>query len=237
MKHLFLDCEQGTKAWFDARLGCVTSSRVADVIAKRKRVKEGEVPEELACRRDMRWEIVGEFITNKPTEHYVSRWMKEGKEREPQAREEYAVRFDRMVETVGFAYHPTIKSAGASPDGIVYPNGLLEIKCPKLDTHLQYMADEVIPAEYVPQLLWQLACVPDAEWIDFVSFHPDPSEDYQLFVKRLSRSGMIGKDKVSSLILAYECEVETFNEQVQINLEALKESRLRAIQEYKAVIA
>jgi hypothetical protein len=87
----FIDCVQGSTQWFAARMGCVTSSRVADVIAKRKRVKAGEKAEEMACRVNMRWELVGELITGKPTEHYVSRWMKEGKEKEPEARTEYEI--------------------------------------------------------------------------------------------------------------------------------------------------
>jgi hypothetical protein len=77
--------------------------------------------------------------------------------------------------------------AGASPDGLVGEDGLIEIKCPRLDTHLQYLADDEIPEEYLPQMLWQLACT-ERQWIDFVSYHPDCPEPYRLFVKRLDRT-------------------------------------------------
>jgi hypothetical protein len=73
----------------------------------------------MACRVNMRWELVGELITGKPTEHYVSRWMKEGKEREPEARTEYEIAHTVFVQQVGYVYHPSIKMAGASPDGLV----------------------------------------------------------------------------------------------------------------------
>lgn len=221
MKELFIDCEQGSKQWFDCRLGAVTSSRIADVVAKRKRGTD-----ELACRADMRWELAIELLTGKPTEHYVSRWMKEGKEKEPDARQDYENRFcDGFVEQVGFAYHPTIKLAGASPDGVIGARGLLEIKCPRIETHLQYLIDDKIPDDYLPQMVWQLACVPDAEWNDFVSYHPDLDEDYRLFVKRLERT-----TEVEALILAYALEVEQFNSEVQLLLGKIREKRQVALQ-------
>ena len=213
----FLDCIQGSREWFEARLGCVTASRISSVIAKRKRVKAGEVPEEMACRRDMRWELVSELLSGKTTENFVSEWMQQGTDREPLARAEYELRNDCFVEQVGFAYHPTIKLAGASPDGLIGDRGLLEIKCPRIETHLQYLDDGVIPEAYLPQMVWQLACVPDAEWNDFVSFHPDLPADYQLFVKRLERT-----KEVNALIAGYELEVEQFNKEVQEKLESIR---------------
>lgn len=220
---LFLDCEQQTKAWFDARLGCVTSSRVADAVAKRKRGGDAE----LKCTTDMRWELVVELLTGKPTEHYVSRWMEEGKIKEPLARTEYEIRNDILVRTVGYAYHPTIKMAGASPDGLTQ-SGLVEFKCPRINTHLEYFKADVIPEQYLPQLLWQLACVPDAEYVDFVSFYCAlPEEDsrfavelpegLRIFQKRLERTTV-----VNETIAAMEQEVNRFNYSVAEALEQLK---------------
>ena len=210
-----VDCNQGDSAWFQCRLGVVTSSRVADIVAKRKRVKDGVKPEELACRRDMRYELLLENLTGKPTEHYVSRWMKEGKEKEPIARVEYELFADTSVEQVGFVYHDRIKMAGCSPDGLVGDSGLIEIKCPALNTHLEYLIADAIPEEYQPQMLWQMACT-DRQWCDFVSFHPDMPEHLQLFVKRMERD--------EGLIRGYELEVEYFLAEVDSQLAKLKES-------------
>lgn len=212
----YIDCEQGSKEWFDARLGCATSSRIADIVAKRKRGTE-----ELACRVNLRWELVGEFITGKPTEHYVSRWMKEGKEKDPLARTEYEIRNNVTVETIGFCYHPAIKYAGASPDGLVGERGLVEFKCPTLQTHLEYLANDVIPDDYLPQLTWQLACDPEREWVDFVSYHPDMPDEYKIFQKMMHRTA-----EVDALIAAYNLEVEQFNSEVQAVLKTIKEKRL-----------
>ena len=214
----YIDCEQRSKEWFDARLGCATSSRIAHIVAKRKRGTE-----ELACRVNLRWELVGELLTGKPTEHYVSRWMNEGKEKEPLARTEYEIRNDVAVETIGFCYHPAIKYAGASPDGLVGERGLVEFKCPTLQTHLEYLANDVIPDDYIPQLIWQLACDPDREWVDFVSFHPDMPDEYKIFQKMMHRTS-----EVDALIAAYNLEVEQFNSEVQAVLKTIKDKRLVA---------
>jgi putative phage-type endonuclease len=221
---LFLDCLQGTKDWFNARLGCSTSSRIASIVAKRKRGGDAE----LACRAEMRWELICELLTGSPSEHYVSRWMQEGKDKEPLARSYYEIRNDVTVDEIGFAYHPTVKFAGASPDGIIGEQGLLEIKCPRMYTHLEYIAKDAIPEQYLPQMIWQLACCPDYEYNDFVSFYcPMPEEDerfatdlpegLRFFQKRLYRT-----QEVSDLIAAYEIEVEKFNAEVQEQLAILK---------------
>jgi len=101
---------------------------------------------------------------------------------------------------------------------------MCEIKCPRIETHLSYLIDDKIPDEYLPQMVWQMACVPDAQWIDFVSYHPDLDEDYRLFVKRLERT-----QQVDDLIAAYNTEVELFNAEVQALLTRIKEKRQTAV--------
>lgn len=220
----YIDCEQGSREWFEARLGCVTSSRIGDLVKKRQKGKnKNDGSDDLQCKIDLRWELVGEFLTGKPTEHYVSRWMKEGKEKEPLARTEYEIRNNVTVETIGFCYHPAIKYAGASPDGLVGVDGLVEFKCPKLHTHLEYLDNDVIPDEYLPQLVWQLACDPDRQWVDFVSFHPDMQEEDRIFQKRMMRS-----EAADALISAYQAEVEQFNSEVQAKIANIKSKRLVA---------
>jgi hypothetical protein len=82
--------------------------------------------------------------------------------------------------------HPTIERAGASPDGLVGDSGLVEIKCPKVATHLAYLIAGVVPAGYKNQMMWQMACT-GRDWVDFVSFRPDLPENLQLFVVRYKR--------------------------------------------------
>lgn len=206
-----IDCEQGDSTWFKARLGCVTSSKVANAIAKLKR-KEGEAAVRAACRM----EIVAETLSGKTPPHYVSEWMAAGIEKEPLARTAYEMLFGLEVRRVGLVMHPRIARGAASPDGIVGSDGLMEIKCPKTITHLQYMADGVVPEQYQPQMLWQMACCERA-WCDFVSYDPDLPEDFQLFVKRFPRN--------DEAIAAMEAEVLTFLEEVDASIARLRELR------------
>lgn len=214
MKHLpanYVDCEQGSSAWFNHRLGAVTSSRVADAIAKRKKGDE-----ELSCRRRLKFELVSERLTGNASEHYVSRWMEEGKENEPLARAAYEIEMGVEVEQVGYVYHPSLKWAGASPDGLVGPDGLSEYKCPQISTHLAWILGGVIPEEYVPQMRMQLACCEDRQWNDFCSYCPKLPKDLRLFIVRMERN--------ESKITLMNSAIATFNEEVEQMLSDIRSS-------------
>jgi len=211
-----VDCIQGEADWFQARLGCVTSSRVAAVIAKRKRVKEGVKAEEMAVRWNMRVELAGELLSGDASQHYVSRWMEEGKEKEPLAIAEYEMRYDVEVEKVGFIYHPTIRLAGCSPDGLIGSTGMLEVKAPKVETHIGYLIEGVIPEDYQPQMLWQLACADDRQWNDFVSYCPELPKKYRIFRKRMERTA-----ELDAIIRGMELEVKQFLTEVSDMLQKI----------------
>ena len=178
-----VDFEQGSPEWLAARAGKVTASRIADVLAKIK-------SDEAAARRDYRAQLVAEILTCRPQEDgFQNAEMLWGIEQEPLARSAYELARGVLVDMVGFVLHPTIERAGASPDGVINENGsigLVEIKCPKPATHIQYLLADEIPVKYEPQMAWQMACT-GAAWVDFVSFDPRLPVKSQLFVKRLLR--------------------------------------------------
>lgn len=169
--------EQGTPEWFAARLGNVTASRVADVIAK---TKSGYS----ASRENYMAQLICERMTNTVAESYSNAAMQWGTETEPLARAAYESYADVLVDQVGYVPHPTIERAGASPDGLVGADGLLEIKCPNTATHIDTLLSESVPTKYFTQMQWQLACTGRA-WCDFVSFDPRLPDGLQLFVKRV----------------------------------------------------
>lgn len=171
---------QGDAEWFALRCGCVTASRVAEALSFLKRGGSS------AEREKYKLELLAETITGKPAEHYVSPYMDEGREYEPLARTAYELTRDVEVEQIGYAHHPRINRTGASPDGLVGEHGLVEIKCPKTTTHLTYLMHEIVPAEYVPQMMWQMACTGRA-WCDFVSYDGRLPDDFGLFIVRLER--------------------------------------------------
>jgi putative phage-type endonuclease len=189
--------EQRTEEWFAARLGKVTASRVADVLAK---IKSGES----ASRKNYKMELVVQRLTNKVGESFTNAAMEWGTEQEPFARMAYEAHTGTFVKEEGFVDHPTIEGFGCSPDGIV-GEGLIEIKCPNTATHIETVLENKAPSKYIPQMQCQMACT-GAKWCDFVSFDPRVPEDLQLLVVRVERD--------QEYIDAMEVEVKQFLSEV-----------------------
>ena len=155
--------EQRTEDWFLARKGKVTASRIADVMAK------GRGGAESLTRAKYLDQLVTERLTKYIQEGYTNDAIQRGVETESTARNAYSFKTGFDVDEVGFIRHPAIDMSGASPDGLVGDNGLIEIKCPNSNTHIEYILAGKPPAKYVPQMAWQLACT-GREWVDFVSY-------------------------------------------------------------------
>lgn len=168
--------DQGTPEWFAARLGKVTASRIVDVMMK----------ETLAGYQNYRAQLVCERLTGTMTETFTSAAMQHGTNTEPQARAFYELETGLTVDQVGFINHPSLLMAGASPDGTVGADGLVEIKCPQPATHIKTLTGAAIDRKYVLQMQWQMACT-ERDWCDFVSFCPSLPDAMQIFRKRVDR--------------------------------------------------
>lgn len=199
--------EQLTPEWLHMRCGIVTASRMADVVAKLKR-KDGEA----ACRLNYKKELVYEVLTGRAWEHYVTPAMEAGIDNEPLARAAYEIANDVEVVQGGFFLHDRIARLGASPDGLVGDDGLIEIKCPTTATHLDTLVSGEIPDEYTWQMLTEMACS-GRQWCDFVSFDARLPKRFQMFVKRFPRD--------EKLISALEIETLQFLEEVCQYIERL----------------
>lgn len=210
MIDLMKDLEQGSPEWLAARVGRVTASRIADVMAKGK---GGEAQ----TRLNYKWQLVAEVMTGQSQEdRFFSQAMAWGVEQEPFARAAYEIQTGGLVENVGLVAHPSIPRCAASPDGLVGLEGLLEIKCPKTPTHLEYMEKGAIPGHYQLQMLWQMACT-GRQWVDFATFDPRLPEDIQLFVMRFPRD--------QARIDAIEAEVQKFWNEIDEIIETLRKRR------------
>lgn len=175
------EIEQGTEDWFAARCGRVTASRVADVIAK---TKSGYG----ASRANYMSQLLCERLTNTVAESFTNAAMQHGIDTEPRARAAYEFYADATVELVGFANHPRIEMAGASPDGLVHGAelGLVEIKAPNTATHLDTLLNEKVAGKYITQMQWQMACT-GAKWCDFVSYDDRLPPEHAFFCTRVDR--------------------------------------------------
>ena len=197
---------QGSAEWVAARIGKATASRMADVLAK---TKSGYG----ASRGNYLAELIAERLTGVPAEKFTNPAMAWGSEKEPDARIAYEFMTNATVVQVGFIDHPTIPMSGASPDGCVDDDGLVECKCPNTATHIETLLGQKIPEKYVSQMFWQMACT-GRKWCDFVSFDPRMPSEMQLFIQRLHRD--------DARIAEIEQEVCAFLSELDTKLRLLK---------------
>tara|TARA_R110000851_G_scaffold98564_1_gene213261 strand:- start:252 stop:872 length:621 start_codon:yes stop_codon:yes gene_type:complete len=202
-----LDMEQGTPEWLQARCGLITASKINAVMSKGR----GSAPS--ATRATYMAELVAERLTGNPTAGFTNSSMDWGTETEPQARAEYTMRTGNMVEEVAFVPHPSLQKAGASPDGLVSKEGLVEIKCPNTSTHIATLLGGPIKSGYRLQMQWQMACT-GRKWCDFVSFDPRMPDDMAYHCTRVERDN----DEISAItsaVSAFDAELETLIENLK----------------------
>jgi len=199
---IYKNIPQGTQEWLDLRAGHVTASNASAVKAKSKDGKTEGV-----TRRKYRTQIVTEWLTKQPIRSdFSSDAIEHGKETEALARSAYEVHTGNYVEEITFATHDTIEHFGASPDGLVGAEGLVEIKCPMSHTHYMYLSEGKVPYEYKDQMLAQ-CCVLKRKWVDFVSFDNRFPAHMELFVVRY--------EPTESEISDFEAEVIKFLEEAK----------------------
>lgn len=196
---------QGSPEWYAVRLGKVTASRIADLTAK---TKTGWG----ASRANYMAELLVERLTGEVAPSYTNDAMRWGLEKEPEARAAYEWHRDCEIKPIGFVHHPHINMSGASPDGQVADDGMVEIKCPNTATHIDTLLSDAVAEKYIKQMQWQMACA-ERQWCDFVSFDPRLPEHMRLFVKRIEF------DKATVAIL--EKDVMAFLFELDEKIEAL----------------
>jgi putative phage-type endonuclease len=204
--------EQRTDGWFNERLGKVTASCIAKVMAKNKDGKPG------ADRANYRAQLITERLTGTREEGYVNGAMLHGIEAEAQARAAYEFTQGVEVAEVGFIPHPSIEMSGASPDGLVGGIGLVEIKCPNSATHIATLTGAGIDRKYLLQMQWQMACT-ERQWCDFASFDPRLPLEMQLHVERVRRD--------DALLEEIEGEVRKFLAEVDATVADLRARYLK----------
>jgi len=190
--------EQRSDEWFKIRCGKVTASRVSDVIAK---TKSGWG----ASRANYMAQLIAERLTGEVADSYTNSAMQWGTDHEDEARTAYEFYQNENVQEIGFVKHQKLES-GASPDGLVGKDGLIEIKCPNTSTHIQTLLDQKIPKKYETQMLWQLECT-GRKWVEFVSYDPRMPENLKLFVRRFERDDE-RLDEIRAMVADFIGELE-----------------------------
>lgn len=201
--------EQGTDAWFAMRLGKVTASRVADVMAK---TKTGVA----ASRQNYLIELALQRVTGVFEQGFTTQAMQDGIDREAQARVLYEVTTGEFVDQAPFVDHPAIQGFGASPDGLVNTNGLCEIKCRGNSGHWEVIKTGEIPKKYWIQQQAQLACT-GREWNDYVGYNPNFPDKSKLYVQRVYRD--------ETFIADMEAQIKQFLIEVEAEVKLMKEGK------------
>lgn len=197
---MVLPIEQGSPEWFEQRRGKVTASRIADIMAK---TKSGYS----TSRQNYLMQLLCERLTGKVEESFKSAAMQRGNDLEPEARNWYQLETGEIVEQVSFIDHPNINDAGASPDGLVGAEGLIEIKCPNTATHIETLRSKKPSDRYYKQMQWQMACT-GRKWCDFVSFDNRLPDNLAYFCVRIDRN--------EEAIAEIEAEVNKFLEELAV---------------------
>lgn len=200
--------EQRSELWLMQRKGCLTASRMNDAIAK---TSKGSYT---AKRYDVMYALMEERLTDQVTSIYVNQAMQWGIDTEPQAKAAYTFLTDRVIEEAPFVLHPTLPMTGASPDGYVGADGLIEIKCPTTRTHIENLESRSVPLKYYPQMQWQMECT-GRDWCDFVSFDPRMPERLQTLIIRVERD-----EKYIDMLID---EVIKFETELQHKIKSLNE--------------
>ena len=154
------NCIQGSDEWFKIRCGVPSSSNFDKIVTTK-----GE-PSKQAEKYG--YKLAGEAIAGKAEETYKNSAMERGTILEDEARQLYQIVNDVEVEQVGFC---KLEGFGCSPDGLVGDKGMLEIKCPMMATHVEYLLKGKMPTTYFQQVQGQLL-VMGREWCDFMSYYP-----------------------------------------------------------------
>lgn len=200
----FTEClhPQRSPEWFTARCGKVTGSAVRNVLSK---TKTGEP----VGRGEYRTQLVIERLTGAPAGNtFTNAAMQRGVDLEPVARAAYEVQTGLLALETGF-WHDDVM--GASPDGLIEDTGILEIKCPSLTTHFEYLKNKTVPSKYVAQVQMQML-VTNRQWCDFASFCPEFPEHLRLMIVRCLRDEAYiatMADEIEKFLIEIETDVLT----------------------------
>lgn len=197
--------EQRSREWFDDRRGKITASEV-DCVKNGWLVRGKNKGERSADAMRYMIELAGERITGKDSEYFVTKAMRDGTKREPEAIINYEFEKGVDVTPCGFFNHPVMSFSGASPDGLVGEDGGIEVKCPVLNTFLTWKLNGTVPEEHLAQIHWGMACT-GRKWWDFVAYHPDMPHGLNLMIVRVDRDEELIK-QYESAVMEFELELQ-----------------------------
>ena len=157
-----LTFEQRTPEWFDARRGIPTASNFSKILTT-KGVKSKQWDDYINT-------LAAARVSGVDEESFTSKSIQKGIEQEAESRLVYEMVNEVFVDEVGFCLSGCGRF-GASPDGLVGKDGMVELKNPKGKTSVKYLRKGRLPSTYFQQVQSQMY-VTKRKWCDFVSYYP-----------------------------------------------------------------
>lgn len=156
---------QGSEEWLRLRLGVPTASNFEKLIQPKK-----WEPTKGDTRNKYKMFLLTELILDEPLSEDVSAAMHHGTTHEENARAAYEMQMGVDVLPGGFCTNDD-ETFGASPDGFVGEDGLVQFKCPfKPEIHTKYLMNPLdFAEEYFVQTQGELF-VTGRKWNDLVSY-------------------------------------------------------------------
>jgi len=164
MSRIIVECEQGSEEWMNTRIG-VPGASCLDQIVNMKGERSTQ-------RTKLLYKLAGERLLNRKEETYSNAAMQRGVELEPVARAVFEMETGLDVRQVGYVYYDERMDRGCSPDGLIGEESGLEIKCPSLPVHIEYLLGGKLPSAYYQQVQGSMYYTGRSEWW-FMSFYPE----------------------------------------------------------------
>lgn len=159
---IILDVEQGSEEWMAARVGIPSASVFEKLITTK-----GEPSK---SKQKLLYQLAGEKIIGAKEEGYTNGAMQRGIDMEPEARSLFELMTGLKVEEVGMCYLDERKDRSCSPDGLMEDEGL-EIKCPSMAVHVEYLLSGKLPTAYFQQVQGSMYITGLERW-HFFSYYP-----------------------------------------------------------------
>lgn len=209
---IFIECEQGTPEWHQARAGVITASTFADALSVLKRNSGGKT---IGDPTDASDKLAGntalERISGAPYgDTFDTYVMRRGREMEAIARMRYESNYNVIVDECGIVLTDD-SLFGYSTDGFVGDEGMIEVKTPHDSNKIFDMIVTGNVDEYIHQIqggMW----ITGRKWCDFIMYVPPlASINNDLYVKRIYRD--------DDFITEMETGLLAFNKRVEQRVE------------------
>ena len=193
-----VDCEQGAEEWHINRIMIPTASKFKLVMPKSKKFTDGTYT--------YMNEVAAEIMTGQAAEEAHSKSLSWGKKYEDDAANTYAALRNVDVISTGICIDDDLR-AGASNDGLVSDDGMIEIKCPYVSgKHAATLFAGKMPDEHIPQVQGNMM-INGRKWCDFISYDPRVKGKNKIAIIRVERDEEYISE-LRSFIIKFNAELD-----------------------------